>query len=245
MYKFVIGVILIVIGIVLIYVWHKKRAFKNNKDMQRRSRKRPSTTIFLIIGSIVTLLGLVTVGTTLISNTTESTAVEVLKINPSTVTMKNGKAKVDIELAKDTKLKIRHVDNNVDDVSYSAKKDSQKLTVTFVVAGTYELVASDKKNTVTKKIKVNKAKSSASKKSNSQTTEGTPNPVNGEMQTNIVTEPPVEQVPVQPEPPIAPEAPVEEQVTPPVAENENKESTVSVTPEAESEATVETLPDPV
>lgn len=113
------------------------------------------------------------------SVSSSSSTKKMLKVDKKTVTLKDGKAKINVELNKDTKLEIKNVSGSVDSIKYDAKKHPQKLNVAFVVAGKYELIATQKNKKTIEKVTVKK-----DPKSVSSTTEV----VEPEIEDELVTE---------------------------------------------------------
>lgn len=160
----VISGVLGVIGLTVLFVGIKQIK-KMKQDTSEPSTGRPK--LMMIVGAIVVVAAVLvmTIGTLLVSgekkekqatkeSISSSKEQNFLSVDTKTVTLKEGKAKITIELDKDTKLEIKNMNGSVDSIKYEPKTHSQKLNVVFVVAGKYELLATKNKKKIIEKVTV-------------------------------------------------------------------------------------------
>lgn len=228
-------------GLLFITYWNKNKSDKEQVGFNRKAKLFGGVGVLLIVAAIVVLLvSLISGNASKSDNVTEKSETtsmkaskSILKIDKKTVTLKSGKAKINVELDKDTTLEIKSIKGRVDTIKYPAKNQAQKLNVSFVVAGEYELIAKQKDQMKTEKITVKKdptlKSESAEENINSETTE----PEIPEENTEVVDEA-TEQDVVNNEPTndVAPQSNWAPQITE-VVPNNNDQPTSEIQPQPE------------
>lgn len=114
--------------------------------------------VAIVFGALILVLTGIIIAMSLFFGQTNETSKpaetpqDMITVNKKKVTLKSGKASLDVLLDKDTELEIKNLKGNVDSIKYAAKSEPQKLNIVFVVPGEYELIA--KQNTKKKKEKI-------------------------------------------------------------------------------------------
>lgn len=114
--------------------------------------------VAIVFGALIlALTGIIIAMSLFLGQTNETskpaeTPQDMITVNKKKVTLKSGKASLEVLLDKDTELEIKNLKGNVDSIKYAAKSEPQTLNIVFVVPGEYELIA--KQNTKKKKEKI-------------------------------------------------------------------------------------------
>lgn len=162
MYMIISG-LLGIIGLVVLFIGikHKKETNQDKSTTNNVQYKIIIGVVIAVLTVLVMIIGIVSGDKTDKKSITESVLSStkeknILNVDKKTITLKDGKAKINVKLDENTKLEVKHMNGTVDTIKYEPQKNLQTLNIVFVVAGKYELIATKDKKKVTEKVTVKK-----------------------------------------------------------------------------------------